>query len=169
MINELFGGMITLMLAKLVLNDMPHAVGLSGAYSKQPTLSNTRELWHITPSERVQSIMTHGLLPTQRQALGTALTGEITTGKVYLMQNPKHPIMLISGAAEMGDAEPGNYTLLAVMLPPEYTLYEDPAAEVFQGLYTDRAIPPRFIKVHEEIYIPPGGLSWEEQVRRDLF
>jgi len=169
MIGTLASGMITMLMAKFILNDFPHAAGLSETCTKQPTLSNTRKLWHITPSDRVQSITAHGLLPSQSRMLGTILTGETTRGKVYLMQNPKHPIMLISGAVEMGDTKSGNYTLLAITLPPEYSLYEDPAAKVFQGLYTDRAIPPQLIRICEEIYIPPGGLSLEEQEKRELF
>lgn len=56
MIQPLFNGMLTLLLAKFVLNDLPHAAGLYEGSSKFT-------MYHATPKSNVGNILLNGLVP----------------------------------------------------------------------------------------------------------
>jgi len=80
MIQEAFNGMLTIMLAKFILNDLPHAAGLI-EYNVPPLTDKLRKFYHATPwSTWEQHVSKEGL---KLQPLSRWRPGDTREG-VYL-------------------------------------------------------------------------------------
>ena len=94
MIQTTFNGMITILLAKLVLNDIPHAAGLI-EYGVKPLTERLTKFYHATPwSTWEQTVSKEGLTP---QPLSRWIPGDTRSG-VYLGTTKKSILYFVEAS-----------------------------------------------------------------------
>ena len=158
MIQQAFGGMVALLLAKFMLNDVPHAAGLgnkpiSTIIPKELAENGRYDLYHITHKSNVPSILQGGLIP---QATTKTLTGKIpkfVSRGVYLITWSFFVGGYIDTFITVGYAE-DDLEVLEVKLPGSWPVHPDPDSQAMADgfptvVYSVRSIPPSMIKVWE--------------------
>jgi len=125
MIQPLFNGIIALMLTKFMMNDVPHAVGLSP--SPKSSSDPVHILYHVTYKDNLDSIMKKGLLsgkgasgmlfflPTLEFARESGLTSAVIL-EVRLTENEINK-------CEIGEVFPDLYEEKFGKPPPEDATY----------------------------------------------
>lgn len=92
MIRDLTNGMITLMLAKFILNDVPHAMGTVEGYPGWGKLLNFATNWGLSLSEAVQQDLADG------QVTQVAVHNYKTVlGGYFLIASGKAPDSVVNG------------------------------------------------------------------------
>ncbi len=107
--------------------------------------------WHFTPTERLSSIKSNGLM------VGSPMThiGKQRRNVIYLAPDKWSCILLAVSSVDMRIYDPGNYAILSIRLPTAIKLCKDPWSQAFfGGLYVKENILPEYITVDEIINIP---------------
>jgi len=116
-VQQFLNGMITLMLAKFVLNDVPHAAGLLGYRSKV--------FYHVTPKENLTRIMLEGLYEPVH------MLTDVVKAHEWLK--------------EVEEYEPA--VILKVTLPAEWQIKEDPLHPKGMAVVSKEHIPAKYVSL----------------------
>lgn len=133
MIQEFFNSMLALLLAKFILNDVPHAAGFdlhtNPSSPKKVRKSTAKFYYHHTHRALLPIIMQQGLVPQERTSDAQEW---FTTRRIYLLEEPDEE------SSFYGDV------ILKVRIPPGVKVKQSMYAE---GVYVTEPIPPSYIEV----------------------
>jgi len=126
-------------------------------------MTRTGLFWHVTKPENLSPIRENGLLPAGEEpsGFGKIISGETTTGKIYLTTDLYSAIALIGEGVNMGAIKPGQFVILGLNLPNWITVYEDPQSEMFTGIYVIEKIPPFMIVLQGPFSVPKEGFTFD--------
>ena len=122
MIQTALNTMLTVMLAKFLLNDMPHAAGFIGS-------SHTKTMYHTTHYDKWESIKVGGIIPEILPVSAQEVTGY--SKGVYLEEDREEAFgwagMLAGWYLPEGDeAVVVKFAVLEVKIPEDSVLTSDP-------------------------------------------
>lgn len=164
MIQTFFNSMIALMMAKFILNDVPHAAGvLNKSLPLRKLFANWGievgaevTMYHFTRKENLEEILTTGLVPKASPGLGRP-EGLVVSPGIYLAPTMEDARGLIEDYNLRAERVPGTFSLLEVRLPSEWMVIED-----VEVLHKYRE-PPSVIS------FSPIPLSRVRVIERDFF
>ena len=149
MIQQFFNGMITLMLAKFMLNDVLHAVGV---------VSTKKTMYHITSATAWKEISKVGLLP---QPLKPEIAQQLGLEKGIYLTTSMDLIDVYAKSAALEDLlehperKETRLPILRVVIRPGTLFVEDPESTEFgfvkEGWITDSVVPVQDITVIKTI------------------
>ena len=122
MIQTALNTMLTIMMAKFMLNDMPHAMGLTRS-------SHTKTMYHTTHYDKWESVKVGGIIPEILPASAQEVTGY--SKGVYLEEDREEAFgwagMLAGWYLPEGDeAVVVKFAVLEVKIPEDSVLTSDP-------------------------------------------
>lgn len=175
MIQPLFNGMLAILLAKFVINDLPHAAGiLNKALPLRKLFADWGievgaevTMYHFTRKENLEEILMTGLTPKASPGLGRPKGLAVKPG-VYLAPTMEDARGLIEDYNLRAERIPGTFSLLEVRLPSEWMVVED--REVLHRyrepptVISPTPIPSSRLRVVERDFftVVPVGLEYRE-------
>lgn len=104
-----------------------------------------RNVFHVTPSENVDSIMNHGLIPKQEQKISEHESGIFFVNSVIDAWNIAYQLNQFFGRRKK------DMTILKVKIPESHKMFRDSQAQRENAVFVIEAIPPKNISIESEI------------------